>query len=363
MEKKRIIKSLEDLNHSRFNSERTRPKFNPIELFMRYVSTKEIVHSKILGIFLNPEAEHGIKDRFLSQLLHKIGLFYKKIEQINVDIEYTLKGGPWDNRRIDILLQLIVDGVPKAIIIENKLNDAGYQPRQLADYRAALEQRYSAQNVIVICLPLHYGVKPEGADHVLYPEEISKLLEASLSEAHTLQEPYIQAYIRYLQNLHISNQIMDNARILANESEISDKNFEIYKAIVSAFNKLPNAYAERLLVFLKAISTEMNIENPELEEDYPNYVSVWTKKIYSDERGFWLSIGFDNNYVYFYIVSYNDIPNSTKLQLLLSSSSKDKKWYRFQEDSDFKIKFSNRPDYTKIIEYIKKFLIRFDTIL
>lgn len=249
-----------------------------------------------------------------------------------------------------------LDGIDNAIIIENKLNGADYQPNQLQDYRAAIEEQYPPENVKVVCLPLHYTEKPVDADYVLYPKDIAEIIDNALTLSKSPETAYISAYSQYLKHLNIYNQPMDNARILANK--VSDDYFRIYKSIVESFNKLPEAYAENLMYRLYEVKDSLNIESPEKEESYDNYVAIWTKKMYSSNKGFWISIGFDNDSFCIYAVSYEEIYGYEDMGLYYSSRNKNRFWYRFVDENSFDTKFELRPDYSKIINYIKNLISR-----
>ncbi len=87
---------------------------------------KEIIHSRLLGYLLNPNANHGHSDTFLELFLKAANIKGFNSRQTRVVLEKHI---PVSNRRIDIYL---TDGVNR-IIIENKIW-ATDQKCQLADY-------------------------------------------------------------------------------------------------------------------------------------------------------------------------------------------------------------------------------------
>jgi len=227
-ELKKIIFRLENL---KFQFDTVAAKYNPMERFVDYVSPKEIVHSSIIADFLNPKGHHLLGDSLIRQFLQKCKIDGKP-KDIRVYTEYSLHNGPWDGRRIDILIRCFVNNLSVAIIIENKLNDALYQPNQLEYYRAAIEKECGDDTEIkVVCIHRDRDSKgtPNGADEVIYPEELSKMIDNCIKISNSPEACYIKAYSRYLQNLHINNYIMDNANILASE-EISVKKSPVKKS-------------------------------------------------------------------------------------------------------------------------------------
>ena len=54
--------------------EGSKPIYNPMETFVKYVSQKEICHSSILADLLNPFGQHGLGRSFLYAFLKEIAL-------------------------------------------------------------------------------------------------------------------------------------------------------------------------------------------------------------------------------------------------------------------------------------------------
>lgn len=88
----KIIKALEGLYQLKdFKKNQQHLRYNPMEFFLKYVSTKEIVHSKIIGSLLNPNEQHGMNSIFLDLFLRELGLNYELMNKCHTFIEYSLK--------------------------------------------------------------------------------------------------------------------------------------------------------------------------------------------------------------------------------------------------------------------------------
>lgn len=333
-----------------------------MERFVDYVSPKEIVHSSIIADFLNPKGHHLLGDAFIRQFLQKCKIDGKP-KDIRVYTEYSLHNGPWDGRRIDILIRSLVNNLSVAIIIENKLNGALYQPNQLEDYRAAIEKECGDDTDIkVVCIHRDWDSEgiPNGADEVIYPEELSIMIDNCIKISNSPEACYIKAYSRYLKNLHINNYIMDNANILASE-KISGEEIKKIKALADAINFLPQAYAAKLVKIVKVGGIEgadtANIDG------YDHYADIYTDSVYS-QTSQWLAVGFVDETVCFYLVSNEpDIEESNRRANLAGFSSEGSQgkckynWYKPISLTDFILPYVNgKPDFRQIKERTEKLL-------
>ena len=166
-----LINLKDKLKSAGFKFEASTSIYNPMERFADYVSTKEIVHSKIIADLLNPVGEHQLRDRFLLNFLNQIGSFKvsttssphaeSPLRNVVVDTEFF---APTDvtNGRIDILVRFVFNNKSYALIIENKLNDACDHPTNLNDIIIISRKNWDITQMSVllyICLALEIYVK------------------------------------------------------------------------------------------------------------------------------------------------------------------------------------------------------------
>ena len=115
---------------------------------------RENFHSDIICEFLNPKGSHNQGDKYLKIFLDMLSLNKLDFCEAEVSKEETTDG----NRRIDILIK---DTISKqAIIIENKMNNAGDMYRQLPDYyHFVSSQGYNI--VAIVYIPLYNNKIPD----------------------------------------------------------------------------------------------------------------------------------------------------------------------------------------------------------
>ena len=217
--KQSLINLKDKLKKAGFKFEASTSVYNPMERFADYVSTKEIVHSKIIADLLNPKGEHQLGYGFLVKFLHAIGIeliteqnpdAINPLCNILVDTEFF---APTDNSngRIDILLRVELANKKKyAIIIENKLNDAPDQFRQLKRYNAYVEKKmgYTADERITVYMPRIGGeCKDYPTAKVINASTLAKIIDETLEESVSPNIASIKAYANYLRNISINNII------------------------------------------------------------------------------------------------------------------------------------------------------------
>ena len=121
---------------------------------------RENLHSDILRALIDPNGEHGEHDKYLR-------LFLKFIRsggaKINLS-DYSNARVEREEGRIDLLIKGLKDakGLKHAIIIENKINGAIDQPRQLPDYlKKVKDDGYNCDAIIY--LRLNGNIPPDTA--------------------------------------------------------------------------------------------------------------------------------------------------------------------------------------------------------
>lgn len=122
------------------------------------VKRKEVTHSKILKSLLCPETNHGFKYTMVESFLQEIELkdiSKEHLEDLKVTTEYHV-----DGRFIDILISWKDGEKKKAVIIENKLNNAHDQKDQLTDYYNSLrKQGYDVCKVVYMHVSPYKGIE------------------------------------------------------------------------------------------------------------------------------------------------------------------------------------------------------------
>lgn len=347
--------------------------YNPMERFADYVSTKEIIHSKIIADLLNPNGEHQLGNCFLINLLKSIGvdvpcsLFPESVNTIKLPVlieteKYapTILDGADTNGRIDIFLLVeFADNKKYAVIIENKLNDAPDQHRQLERYNTYIHSQYINYEIRTVYMPrIRKNCDYKGA-YVIDATELAYLIEKSISECNSHNKDAIQAYAHYLKNISKNNRIMDNARIL---SGMSGEDILKAKAIKDAYSKLCEVFAESL----KGAYEGRDGLKASIPSKYASYCYIWNPKAYG-KTSLWLAVGFDYDGYYFYIVSNNtNNPEYSEylktLNITKTSEDAEGCWHKPNNENLFKKIFTGKPDYKELESDIDMWLNKLDEV-
>ena len=355
-----LIHLKDKLKNAGFKFEASTSLYNPMERFADYVSKKEIVHSKIIADLLNPKGEHQLGYGFLVMFLQTIGISVETkpapsaenpLQNVLVNAESF---APTDdsNGRIDILVTFDYNGKRYALIIENKLNDAPDQPRQLERYNEYLSKSgYNESERITVYMP-RVGDKCDEypTAKVINATMLAKIIDETLGESISPNKAAIQSYSNYLKNISINNIIMDNAKILGG---LTAKDIKQAKAIKEAYDLLPQAFAEELRNKYEKKGYETQIAS-----NYPNYCYIWVKESYSKTH-LWLAVGFSHEACYFYIVSddkntYEDYTNI--LNVAQASTSYGEIWLKPVDGSLSYMGFKTIPDSEKLSQIINHWL-------
>lgn len=156
---KKLLTLFEKLNAN--EHEKSTAGFNIFNL----ISEKyyyENLHSDIISVFLNVEGQHKERDKFLNVFLC---LLQRIKPELDLDSEdFTCTKISREMHHIDILIQ--DDRTGKAIIIENKINNASDTNRQLPTYVEKIgEENVSA----IVYLPLDPKKRPDKTNCCKYP--------------------------------------------------------------------------------------------------------------------------------------------------------------------------------------------------
>ncbi|WP_301425220.1 PD-(D/E)XK nuclease family protein [Bacteroides caecimuris] len=327
------------------------PLWNPIEEFIHYVSPKEICHSRILSQFLDPKGPHGDGTIYLSQFLYVNGIRdytdgTPGLQDAIVTTERSISNG----RKIDIFIEWEEpSGQKRAVIIENKLNGACYQPNQLEDYRKAIvKEGYTDVKVI----SLHINEKPQDssvmADSIMYASDIAVDIFDYLLGEECIPLDYkhigsIFPYENYLLSLSINNATMDIAKQIL---DLDNTTLTTLATLVRAFSKLNEAKNLWLLENLRQSFPDISYEIGALEGD--EQISFWRKDDF-ERNGCWVCVHYpkrpenDEQGTAIWLVSYPENKEqaetiAAKLGFVFSGVGKYKKgqaanWFREPGDN------------------------------
>lgn len=350
------IKTLEGLN---FNFSDITPIYNPMEEFVQYVITKEIVHSKILTDLLKEDGLHGLGPIFIDSFLSKfLDIKRESIKDIQVirerHVSRQITSG--QDRSIDIFIEYSNLNREKcAIIIENKLNNAEYQPLQLEDYYLSIESE-GYQNISVISLHKFYD--PSDANKiilddvdvlVLYPLDLARWLSDCIKGYDSHVALTIYSYITYLKNLHIYNIMLSNIKVL---SELDSETLIKVKEISEAFNKLMN---DRKILIMDALAQKWPNLNYRYHP-YTSHIEIWDSEMW-DKNGCEIVVWVEKDYNSLWIVTANnDTANLTLINrsgFQRDQNSND--WgYQWYENSDINRRCFGYPEKSSFVNMINE---------
>lgn len=266
--------------------------YNPMETFVEYVSQKEICHSSILAELLNPLGRHGLGRSFLDAFLKEIEC-NETFEDVTIQTEMPVQriltdgSGP---RRIDICI--INNYNNDVVIIENKLNNAKEQYRQLEDYEAG--SNYKGFNVVkTVCLQ---GSNPNdiGADIDLSIMHLAELLDKVCGNCFELK-----SYITLLKNMGLKEKMNEEVKkLLSLDNETFDKVRDLsrlfYNDEVSeyCFNEIRSSLENMNKGFLELIFSRK--DNRYFNNERCTFLQIWNQN--GDEKGqnsgYWIELWF-----------------------------------------------------------------------
>lgn len=219
---------------------------------------RENFHSDIIKGLLDPTEKHGERTKYLFtflELLNKLG----KASINKFDFENAVVIRERDN--IDILILDNVSG--NAIIIENKINNAIDQKRQLPRYYNKLKETYVVNAIVY--LTLNSSKKPEKNDWTLaeiseidsilkvvpsidksYPNLYNDWIVPSIIESKNSESLFIlQQYGNLIK--HINSQTMDTITVEKFYNTLKEnENLKTSISIRNMLNDLPEYMAIRI---------------------------------------------------------------------------------------------------------------------
>lgn len=220
---------------------------------------RENFHSDVIAFFLDPNANHGYKslmlDSFIS-LLNRIGC---DIDMVNYRDAIVVRE---KENKIDILIKS--ESNKRAIIIENKINNAGDMPRQLPRYYDYVTGKFTLDAIVY--LTLDYNKYPnmddwtqEDKEHIIPLLKIipayDNMHKANIAEDWLLKTlPQIDnldvlSSIRQYSDLIISlnNNNMDSIVLEKFYKELQQAdNLQTAQSIRNMLNDMPTYLAQRI---------------------------------------------------------------------------------------------------------------------
>ncbi len=286
--------------------------YNPMSEFVPYVTTKEIVHTKIISELLNPEGCHNEGTKylesffklFLNPIKYNEYHDFKVVKERKVERALT-EGGV---RSIDILIESRDNsGQKHAIIIENKLNNAAFQYLQIEDYSQglALESVHVDAVVILHDRYQHLFNNKYHSERTLYPKDLSDWI-TSVNPAHI----GIKAYADFLMNINNQNILYENSKKMLDLSlnEIKDL-YELNKAFENLTVTKNDYIVEQVK---KTLPSEHSIATEFSQLDEKTWgLQFWNQADY-DKTDLWIAVFYpgnpaeDDTYVYLYTHDSHD---------------------------------------------------------
>lgn len=390
-----------ELQQHKFDFQAQSPSFNPLEEFVSRVREKENTHSKILANLLNPKGSHNQGSLFLEEFLISIlryqvevGVDISKLkldESFYIKREFCIKEYSPDKSdlgRIDIYIEIKdSDNNAIGIIVENKINDAQFQPDQLPRYTNAIRNKLKNNGrIISVCIPRNCTTKPEEPCVVLTPDMLAEILESATKRCTDNHVSTMMAsYTTCLRNINKINTSMNNAERLFEVLRTNHENKTLpyrvsdINAIIDAYNMLPTLYLYKIKEAIEEIYSYNPNDEKSLKcvigETLSGYLDLWDERVYRARQTWqWLSITVDHEKVTIYLVSNEkDRASSDKkakqVKYGLGELSKGNMWYKpvndegGLDDSRFHIYFNDGiPDFGKIGRRIKEILKELETV-
>ena len=287
-EMENIRQTLNKIDSLKIQSKAQLP-FSIMPFLYNRITTKELLHSEIIASFLNPKSEHNCGTFFLFNFFDKIGIQkdeYNEESNFNIDIEFGIE----NLRRIDILItwENKKTNEKKAIIIENKLNDAIDQKNQIKDYFTAISsQNFNVLKIVYIPRNQKKYAPPEKLDEdisklicVIYPKVLIEWM-GILPNIEDAKESCI-SYSNLLKYMNMKNENIENAHTLLKKLS----NDEL-KSIVTLYNIIKTS--EWNLAVLSEIVIILKEKNDKIifNEKENRYI-----EIYYEGYKFWIELYF-----------------------------------------------------------------------
>lgn len=249
------------LNYKEHNSKKKNFVFNIFEIISE-LYYRENFHSDIIAFLLDVNQKHYENDNYLKQFI--ILLNNKFVNKINI-LDFQNSNIYREKGKIDILIK--DDTTKKAIIIENKINNAGDQPRQIPRYHKYIKDT-GYETIAVVYLTLSgfksntfadwtdkeiAEIEPKIIKINAYDETNSDLLNGWLKPCELITKNIdalciLRQYSKLIQNLggqNMNKQIMDKFYDLIKDNEKYQTIISIQEMIQNIPHYLTLKFKER----------------------------------------------------------------------------------------------------------------------
>lgn len=157
------------------------------------------------------------------------------------------------------------------------------------------------------------------------------------------------------------NQIL---QMLMAGNDVPEDDMRAARDLAAAVSRLPQTYSEE---FLKRAHDIKGADKAEPDEYYRNYICVWNDYIYHLTRQ-WLSIGFYDDEVYFYLVTNEEDSAERSRKAAEAGFGKGVRyrggyyWHEPIEQTLFSMSFETKPDMGEVIRRAELLIRRLEKV-
>lgn len=157
------------------------------------------------------------------------------------------------------------------------------------------------------------------------------------------------------------NQIL---QMLMAGNDVPEDDMRAARDLAAAVSRLPQTYSEE---FLKRAHDIKGADKAEPDEFYRNYVCVWNDVVYQ-RTWQWLSIGFYDNEVYFYLVTNEEDSAERSRKAAEAGFGKGVRyrggyyWHEPIEQTLFSMSFETKPDMGEVIRRAELLIRRLEKV-
>lgn len=242
---------------------------------------RENFHTDIIRFFLAPDECHNVGNKFLRIFIQMLNSAGKCIDFNDYNDAMVIREvGKREVGMIDILIKS--ESSRKAIIIENKINNAGDRPRQLPRYYDYVSQKYTIDAIVY--LPLEYK-EPNNSDwSETDKSNVNRLLVIipACNSKINIVDNWLKSCILSTDNIDIISTLRQYSQLV---TQLNRKNMDtiilekFYNELINKKDYLKTAQSIREM--LKNIPSYMaqRIQNEFGETCYP-FEKIWIHKLF-----------------------------------------------------------------------------------
>jgi len=254
-------------NYTERNKHRTEIGFNVFTISSDFYY-RENFHSDIIKSFLNPQEKHNEGTKYLHLF---IDLLNKKNNQIEIQKE-DFRNSIVEREKHNIDILITDENSKKAIIIENKINNAVDQQRQLPRYVDIVKNEFEI--VAIVYLTLNSSKRPDKNDWTKTElKEINPILK--LISAYEIDPAKPNLYNNWIVPSIINSENIDSSFLLRQYGNlIKYLNTNIMDTV--SLEKFYNSIKEN-----KNLETAISIRN--MLNDLPEYLAIRIEEKYKEK--------------------------------------------------------------------------------